>query len=71
MEKLVLCLELRTWERAEEFADKVKKLVESAGMDYVREAFKLEMAVRKADYDKSMEQYQSMKNMLDHSGEKT
>lgn len=64
MEKLVICLELGAWEKAENFSHNIKALVEQGPKDVKKSVFRLEMSVRKEDYDKSMEQYENLKSLL-------
>ncbi len=60
MEKMILCIEMGTWEKAENFAGVVKRLVESGDPSLKRLAFRLEMTVRKEDYEKAVEQYHKL-----------
>lgn len=55
--KLVLCIEMDNWEKAEMFLDKVKKLTDSADMDVKKQLFKLQMAVRKGNYEQAITEY--------------
>ncbi len=64
MEKLVLCIELGSWEKAEFWAGELSKLLKRASTDVKRAALKLEMAVRKEDYDKSMMLHEDLKRLL-------
>ena len=64
MEKLVLCIELGSWEKAEVWAGELSKFVEMADEEIKRAALKLKMAVRKEDYDKSMELYENVKRLI-------
>lgn len=67
MEKLILCMEVEAWDKAENFAHNIKELVEQAPKDLKRSAFRLEMNVRKGDYNKSVEQYKSLKALLEEN----
>lgn len=70
MEKLVLCIELGAWEKAEFWAGELSKLLKNADTDVKRAALKLEMAVRKEDYDKSMLHYEDLERLiLERTGE--
>lgn len=60
MEKMILCIEMGTWEKAENFAGVVKRLVESGDPSLKRLAFRLEMTVRKEDHEKAVEQYHKL-----------
>lgn len=67
MEKLILCMEVEAWDKAENFAHNIKELVEQGPKDIKRSAFRLEMNVRKGDYDKSLEQYNSLRALLEEN----
>lgn len=67
MEKLILCMEVEAWDKAENFAHNIKELVDQAPKDIKRSAFRLEMNVRKRDYDKSVEQYNSLRTLLEQT----
>lgn len=64
MDKLVLCIEMNTWEKAEEFAGNIKKLVQKGEPEYTKQAFKLKMSVRREDYEKSISIYEQLKEMF-------
>ena len=55
LEKLKLCIDLGNWEKAEEFAGVVKNMLPDTMPDLRKLAFRLELAVRKEDQDKSAE----------------
>ncbi len=63
MEKLIICIEVGAWEKAETFAHNIKSLVEQGPADVKKAAFRLEMNVRKENYEKSMEQYNNVKEL--------
>lgn len=62
--KLVLCIEMENWEKAEMFAETVKKLVDGAPREIGRVALRMKMAVQKSDYEKSMECCELLNTML-------
>ncbi len=64
MEKLVLCLEMDNWEKAESFAENLKLLVQGGGEEKSRLVFRLELAIRKENYEKAMKAYDTLKNGL-------
>lgn len=64
MEKLVLSIELGAWDKAEALTETLKALVENGGSDVKRLLLRLGMAVRKENYEKSMEVYQQITKML-------
>jgi len=55
LEKLRLCVDLGNWEKAEEFAGVVKNMMPDTMPELRKLAFRLELAVRKEDLDKSGE----------------
>lgn len=67
MEKLILCMEVEAWDKAETFAHNVKELVDKGPKEVKKAAFRLEMNVRKGDYDKSMEQYNNLRELLEEN----
>ena len=66
MEKLIICIEMENWDKAEMFAETVKKLVES-DKELKRKAFRVEMTERKADGEKAILQYNELKKLLDET----
>lgn len=66
MEKLIICIEMENWDKAEMFAETIKKLVES-DKELKRKAFRVEMTVRKADGEKAILQYNELKQLLDET----
>ena len=63
MEKLVLSIEMGLWEKAEMLAGTLKVLLENTDMK--RNILRLEMAIRKADYEKSMGAYEKFAAALE------
>jgi len=57
LSKLILCVEMQNWERAEMFADSVKQLVESAPKEIRTATLHLKMDVQKENYDKVVDDY--------------
>ncbi len=66
MEKLIICIEMENWDKAETFAETIKKLVES-DKELKRKAFRVEMTVRKADGEKAAEQYNELDQALNET----
>ena len=64
MEKLVLSIELGSWEKAETLEETIKALTENADSDVRRAVLRLGMAIRKEDYEKSMTAYENAKSIL-------
>lgn len=64
MERLIICIEMENWERAEGFAQSLKLLTEDDSMGIRRTAFRLQIAVRKKDYENSLKYYEKLQNEL-------
>lgn len=64
MNKLVLSIELGAWDKAEMLATTVKALIENGGEDIKKQVLRLEMAIRKCNYEKSMAMYEKLKEAL-------
>ncbi len=54
LEKMKICVELGTWEKAEGFSDTIKNMMPEGNQDLKRLAFKLELSARKEDYDQTV-----------------
>lgn len=67
MEKLILCIEIGNWQKAEQFATMVKQLLSNGEQEWRKQALRLEMAVRKEDYDKSVDKYERLKELIEES----
>ncbi len=65
MEKLVLSIELGSWEKAETLGETVKALTERLNLDIKKDILRLEMAVRKENYEKSMTAYEHVKELIE------
>ncbi len=64
MDKLVLSIELGTWDKAEVLASTVKELVRNSDDEMRRLVLRMEMAIRKSNYEKSLETYGTVKEAL-------
>lgn len=64
MSKLILCVEMDNWEKAEMFMGALRKLVEGAPAGIKSACLKLKMAVQKADYEKTAAAYEALREML-------
>ncbi len=67
MEKLIICLEVGAWDKAETFSHNIKALVEEAPQEVKKAAFRLEMNVRKEKYEKAVEQYNNLKQLFEEN----
>ena len=64
LEKLTICVEMGTWAKAETFAGTIKNLMPADNQDLKRNAFRLEMNVRKEDHDKTVQQIEILSKLL-------
>ena len=71
MEKLVICIEIRNWQKAEQFAATIKNLLSRGEEDWKKQVLRMEMAIRREDYDKAIVLYEkfeeSMKTLFEQS----
>lgn len=65
MEKLVLSMELGSWDKAEMLTDTVKALMVNVASDFKRHFLRLEMSIRKENYEASIENYNNLKAALE------
>ena len=69
MSKLILSVEMENWEKAEMFAESVKKLLEDAPREVKSAALRLKMSVQKGDYGKTTETFELLQGIImDHGG---
>ena len=64
MSKLVLCVEMDNWEKAEGFMAAVKQLTDSAPQEIRTKTLRLKMAVQKGDYDKTIAAFDELEAAL-------
>lgn len=64
MEKLVLSIEVRNWERTEIFATKIKELSIGAGQEILKQIFRMELFLRREDHDKSLEAFEQLQEII-------
>lgn len=64
LEKLIICIEMYEWEKSELFADNLKKLSEEGPKELKNSVFKLQMNLRKENYDESVTLYNQIKTLL-------
>ena len=64
MEKLSICIQMEKWEKAEFFTDNIKVLANGAGKELKRQIFKLQMSVRKEDFENSIEYVKQIAKLM-------
>lgn len=65
LSKLILCVEMENWEKAEGFADTVKQLTSEAPKEMKNTALRLKMAIQKENYDKASAAFEKMNALMD------
>ena len=64
LSKLILCVEMNNWEKAEMFMDTVKQLTEGAPREVGRVVLRLKMAIQKENYDKITAEFEALNHFL-------
>jgi len=64
LSKLILCVEMENWEKAEMFMETVRQLTEEAPREVKRVILKLKMAIQKENYDKIMTEFDELNSFL-------
>ena len=71
LEKLIICIEMENWEKAEQFAGQIKNLITEEEKELKRAVFRLELIIRKEQSENARKQYEAMKKALkDYFGER-
>lgn len=64
LSKLILCVEMENWEKAEMFMDIIKQLTEGAPREVGRIVLRLKMAIQKENYDKVVAELDAFEQLL-------
>lgn len=64
LSKLILCVEMDNWEKAETFMTAIKQLTDGAPQEVRTGALRLKMAVQKGDYDKTSTAYDELLKLI-------
>ena len=64
LSKLILCVEMDNWEKAENFMTAVKQLTDAAPQEIRTATLRLKMSVQKADYEKTIAAYETLMQLL-------
>jgi signal transduction histidine kinase len=65
MSKLILCVEMENWEKAESFMDTIKQLSAGAPREVSRAVLRLKMAIQKEDYDTAVTGFDELKILVE------
>lgn len=63
-EKLIICIEMEKWEKAESLSVIIKSLIPEDKEELVRTAFRIVLSIRRCDYEKSMQGIRELKEKL-------
>ena len=69
LSKMVLCIEMENWQKAEDFMETVRQLTEGAPRDAARCVLRLKMAVQKENYDKAIASLEELKAGMEQKPE--
>lgn len=64
LSKLILCVEMGNWEKAEMFMDIIKQLTEGAPREVGRVVLRLKMAIQKENYDRVIMEFDELNQFL-------
>lgn len=64
LSKLILCVEMENWEKAEMFMETVRQMTEEAPREVKRVVLRLKMAIQKENYDKVIEGFENLKKVM-------
>ena len=64
LSKLILCVEMENWEKAEMFMETVRQLTMEAPPEVKRVVLRLKMAIQKENYDKITTEYAALNDFL-------
>lgn len=64
LSKLILCVEMENWEKAEMFMETVRELASGAPREVGRAALRLKMAIQKENYDKITAEFAELNRLL-------
>lgn len=65
MSKLILCVEMENWEKAESFMDTIKQLTVGSPREVSRAVLRLKMAIQKEDYDTAIAGFDELKILVE------
>ena len=64
LSKLILCVEMQNWEKAEQFVETIKQLTDGAPKEVKTAVLRLKMSIQKEDYEKTAIAFESLQEML-------
>ena len=64
LSKLILCVEMDNWEKAEMFMETIRQLTDGAPRDVSRKVLRLKMAIQKENYEKTIAEFQELETLI-------
>lgn len=64
LSKLILCVEMENWEKAEMFMETIRQLTEEAPREVKRVVLRLKMAIQKENYEKVTTEFEELNRFL-------
>lgn len=64
LSKLILCVEMENWEKAETFMETIRQLTQEAPQEVKRVVLRLKMAIQKENYEKVTVEYEELNHFL-------
>jgi len=64
LSKLILCVEMENWEKAEMFMETIRQLTAGAPQEVSRAVLRLKMAIQKGNYDKTIIGYEELNHLI-------
>ncbi len=68
MERLVLCIEMENWDKADTFAENIKQLVAEDVANLKRKAFRLQMTLRRGNHELAIQEYKVLEEAIQKIG---
>lgn len=65
LSKLILCVEMENWEKAEMFMEIIRQLTGEAPQEVKRVALRLKMAIQKENYEKVITEHEALNHFLE------
>lgn len=69
LSKLILCVEMENWEKAEMFMETARQLAEGAPPEIRRAVLRLKMAIQKEDYEKAAAGHEELNRLVESEAE--
>ena len=64
LSKLILCVEMDNWEKAEMFMETIRQLTEGAPREISRKVLRLKMAIQKENYEKTAAEFAELNDLI-------